>query len=332
MEALLHFIVLFYSMKITGGVKDHGKSNAQHPMSKEKKLLVILAFNISLMALEIVGGLTSRSLALLSDAGHMLTDSLAILLSYLAIYWSKKPATGQKTFGYHRTEVLVALLNGVTLLGVSGYIFYEAIHRLFTPATIHTGIMLVVAFIGLIGNLVGMLLLRHESHENLNIRGAFFHLLGDALSSVGVLVGGLIIAFTGWSAVDSLVSILLGGIVLRGALDLVMESGEVLLEFVPRDIDIDILKQDVEKVPGVRDFHEIHIWTITSGRRALSGHILTENIPTRESQKILCAVREVLVKTFNITHTTLEVECDRCEGAICEFSDVNNDGSGDINA
>jgi cobalt-zinc-cadmium efflux system protein len=301
-------------------------------MSREKKLLLILVFNLFLMVLEVGGGLVSRSLALLSDAGHMLTDSLAILLSYLAIRWSRKPATAKKTFGYHRTEILVALVNGITLLAVSAYIFYEAIRRLFIPEKIHAGILLVVAVIGLIGNLAGMLLLHHESHENLNIRGAFIHLLGDALASFGVVIGGIVIALTGWSPIDSLVSILLGGIVLRSAIGLVIESTEILLGATPRDIDTGVLKENVEKIPGVREFHEIHIWTITSGKRALSGHVLIENITTSESQKILCAVRDVLVKKFNITHTTLEVECDTCGNNVCEFGESDGDAAGDSDA
>ena len=276
------------------------------------------------MLAEIAGGILSNSLALLSDASHMFTDSLAILLSYLAIQWSKKPATAQKTFGYHRTEVLVALVNGITLFIIAGYIFYEAIHRLFYPLEIKTGIMLAVAAAGLAGNIVGMLLLRAEGPDNLNIRSAFFHLVGDSLSSIGVIAGGIIISFTGWSIVDSLIGILIGGIVLRGAIDLVFESGEVLLESTPRDIDLEKLRDEVAKIPGIKDFHEIHVWTITSGRRALSGHILIDNISARESQKIIGAARELLSGKFNITHTTLEVECDSCLDNSCIFGNHDN--------
>ena len=288
-------------------------------MTRERKLLLIFTFNLLLMALEIIGGFWSNSLALLSDAGHMLTDSLAMLLSYLAIYWSKKPATATKTFGYHRTEILVALVNGLALLGISGYIFFEAFHRFFNPLPVKADILLVIAIIGLAGNIAGMLLLGHESHENLNIRSAFFHLLGDTLSSVGVIAGGVIIALTGWTAVDPLISIIIGGIVLRGAIDLVWESGEVLLEAAPRDINIAELKKEIEAIPGVRELHDIHIWTITSGRHALSAHVLTENILTRDAQKILAAVRDRLTEKFAINHTTLEAECDSCTNNVCEF-------------
>jgi len=298
-------------------------------MEREKKLLLILAFNVTLMVLEIVGGIVSKSLALLSDAGHMLTDSLAVFLSYLAIHWSRRPADHRKTFGYHRAEILVALANGVALAAIAGYIFYEAVLRFFNPQEIKTGILLAVAAIGLAGNLFGLFILKGESHENLNVRSAFFHILADTLSSVGVILGGVIIWYTGWYLVDSLIGVLIGGIVLRGAVDLVMESGEILLEATPRDIDIALLRQEVTQIHGVEDLHDIHIWTIGSGMRALSAHVLTDNISTRESQEIACLIRALLGEKFNITHTTLEMECETC-GDVCQFilteKDLDNSG------
>ena len=303
-------------------------------MNREKKLLLILAFTLTLMVLEIVGGIISNSLALLSDAGHMLTDSLAVFLSYLAIHWSRRPADHRRTFGYHRVEILVALANGVALLLVAGYIFYEAVLRFFHPQEIKTGILLAIATIGLAGNLFGLFILKGESHDNLNVRSAFFHILADTLSSVGVIVGGAIIWLTGWYVVDSLIGMLIGGIVLRGAVDLVMESGEILLEATPRDIDIAQLRQEVGKIPGVEDLHDIHIWTIGSGRRALSAHVLTDNITTRESQEIACLIRAVLDEKYNITHTTLEMECETC-GDVCRFilteQDLDNSGARNAN-
>ena len=302
-------------------------------MEREKKLLLILAFNVTLMVLEIVGGIVSKSLALLSDAGHMLTDSLAVFLSYLAIHWSRRPADHRKTFGYHRAEILVALANGVALAAIAGYIFYEAVLRFFNPQEIKTGILLAVAAIGLAGNLFGLFILEGESHENLNVRSAFFHILADTLSSVGVIIGGVIIWYTGWYLVDSLIGVLIGGIVLRGAVDLVMESGEILLEATPRDIDIALLRQEVTQIHGVEDLHDIHIWTIGSGMRALSAHVLTDNISTRESQEIACRVRALLGEKFNITHTTLEMECETC-GDMCSFilTEKDLDNSGERNA
>lgn len=288
-------------------------------MEREKKLLLILAFNVTLMILELAGGLVSRSLALLSDAGHMLTDSLAVFLSYLAIHWGRLPATHRKTFGYHRAEILVALANGVALLAIAGYIFYEAVLRFFNPQEIRTGILLAVAAVGFAGNLFGLLMLRGESHDNLNVRSAFFHILADTLSSVGVIVGGVVIWATAWYWVDSLIGVLIGGIVLRGAVDLVLEAGEILLEATPRDIDMTALRGEIERVPGVKGVRDIHIWTIGSGRRALSAHVLTDDITTRQGQEIACRIRAVLAGTFSITHTTLEMECDSCLSPSCEY-------------
>jgi cobalt-zinc-cadmium efflux system protein len=288
-------------------------------MKREQKLLLIFVFTLTLMVVEFAGGLLSKSLALISDAGHMLTDSLAIFLSYLALRWGRMPPSDRRTFGYHRIEIIIALVNGLFLLAVAGYIFFEAVHRFFNPQEIRTGILLAVAVIGLTGNLFGMLILRSETHENLNIRGAFLHILADTLSSVGVVIGGVVIALTGWNVIDSLIGIMIGGIVLRGAVDLIMESGEVLMEATPRDIDMGQLKKDVGEIPGVKDFHDIHVWTIGSGRRALSGHLLTDNISTQESQRMICAAREILAERYGITHTTLEVECESCLNTICEY-------------
>jgi cobalt-zinc-cadmium efflux system protein len=296
-------------------------------MKREQKLLLIFVFTLTLMVVEFAGGLLSKSLALISDAGHMLTDSLAIFLSYLALRWSRMPPSDRRTFGYHRIEIIIALVNGLFLLAVAGYIFFEAVHRFFNPQEIRTGILLAVAIVGLTGNLFGLLILRSETHENLNIRGAFFHILADTLSSVGVVIGGVIIALTGWNIVDSLIGIMIGGIVLRGAVDLIMESGEVLMEATPRDVDMGQLKKDVGEIPGVKDFHDIHVWTIGSGRRALSGHLLTDNISTQESQRMICAAREILAERYGITHTTLEVECESCLDTVCEYGPPDAGGN-----
>jgi cobalt-zinc-cadmium efflux system protein len=289
-------------------------------MPKEKKLLFILFFTLALMALEAAGGIISRSLALLSDAGHMLTDSLAVFLSLVAFYIAKKPANASKSFGYHRVEIIASLINGMLLMLMSGYIFYEAFHRLFYPVPVKTGMLIAIALIGLAGNIAGLLFLRDESRSNLNIRGVFFHIMSDTLSSVGVIAGGIIIAFTGWNIVDSLIGLLIGGIVLRSAFGLVFESTDVLLEATPKDISPEEVKAELEKISGIKEAHEIHIWTITSQKRALSGHILTGNITTRQSQEILCSARKVLLEKFNISHTTIEAECDSCTNNACGFS------------
>jgi len=282
-------------------------------VGRENKLLIIFGFNIFLMFLEVAGALWSGSLALLSDAGHMFTDSFAVLLSFLAIQWSKKEATEKMTFGYHRLEIIAALVNGILLLLVCVFIFYEAVNRFINPVKIKADIMLYVALIGLAGNIIGMIILSKEGRENLNIRSVFFHVMGDLLSSVGVLIGGVIILFTRWNLIDSLLCLIIGGVVLRSAINLIFESGEILLEAVPRDVDLNAIRKKVEGLKGVREFHDVHAWTITSGRRALSAHVLTDNVSVRESQEILSRIRNLLSEDFDIGHSTLEVECDECE-------------------
>ncbi len=286
-------------------------------MKKENKLFIIIIFTAFLMLLEVFGGIWSGSMALLSDAGHMLTDALALVLSLAAVHISKKQPTPQKTFGYHRSEIIAALINGLILLGVSVFLFFEAVKRFLHPQPIQVNILLTIAVIGLLGNILGIFLIHKEGGENLNIRGAFLHLLSDAFSSVGVIVGGLIILFTRWNFIDSLIGILIAGLVLRSAISLIIESGNILLEGVPEDIDIDVLKKEVEATRGVKEFHEIHVWSITSGKRALSAHVLIDNILINESQKILSETRKLLAERFNIEHTTIETECDACENNPC---------------
>jgi cobalt-zinc-cadmium efflux system protein len=288
-------------------------------MTKEKKLLLILFFTLTLMLTEFVGGILSNSLSLIGDAGHMLTDTLALFLSYFAIRVSKKPANEKKTFGYHRIEIIIALINGLFLMSVGGYIFYEAIHRFFHPQKINSNILLIIGSIGFIGNLVGVIWLHNDSKENLNIRGAFLHMLSDTMSSVGVLIGGLVVYYTNFIFVDSLIGILIAGLVLKGAIGLILDSSEILLESTPKDIVIETLEQEIKKIPEVNGVHDVHIWSISSNKRALSAHILVNNISVAKSQQILCEIKKVLSEKFNINHTTLEVECVNCENGSCEY-------------
>ncbi|MFQ3675292.1 MAG: cation diffusion facilitator family transporter [Endomicrobiia bacterium] len=288
-------------------------------MNNEKKLLAILIFTLSLMLVEFVGGIVAKSLSLVADAGHMLTDSLAIFLSYFAILVAKKPANKKQTFGYHRIEILVALINGLFLMFVGGYIFYEAINRFFNPLEINSKLLLIIGLVGFVGNLVGVLWLHSDSKKNLNIRGAFLHMLSDAMSSIGVIIGGVVVSYTKWFWIDSLIGVLIAGLVLRGAIGLIFDSGEILLESTPKDIVIDVLQKEVEKIPNVKGFHDIHIWTISTNKRALSAHVLVNNISIQESQKILCAIKDILSKKFNINHSTLEVECVECKKDACEY-------------
>ncbi len=286
-------------------------------MKSENKLLIIIALNTLLMILEVIGSFISGSLALMSDAGHMLTDSTALVVSYIAVHISRMPHTRRKTFGWKRMEVLAAFMNGVLLLGLSIFIFYETISRFFTPVEIKSRIMLAVAFIGFLGNAFGLFILKKERGRNINLRGAYYHILGDALSSVGVIVGAVLIFFTGITVIDSLLGILIAGIIVKSAAGLIFESLNILLESAPADLSVEKVVEEVKKMPGVFDFHDVHIWSISSESRNLSGHILIDDIKASESQKILDAVRGLLDKKFKISHTTLEVECEKCSDRVC---------------
>jgi cobalt-zinc-cadmium efflux system protein len=254
----------------------------------------------------------------------MLVDALALGLSLFAITVARRPATATRTYGYHRVEIMAALANGTTLVLVSIYIFYEAYQRFLEPPHIQTPLMLGVAVIGLIANLGGMLLLRGASHGSLNIKAAFWHIIGDTISSLGVIVAGIIIIFTGWYVVDSIIAIFIGGIILWGAVRLVRESADILLEAVPRHVEYDKVIETIKNVSGVEEVHDLHVWTITSGIHALSAHIIIEDQRVSQSAEIVDTVNRNLAQDFNITHTTLQLECERCEacpsGFICNIS------------
>ena len=300
-------------------------SEASHLISiSSRPLKITLAIVLVVMVAEVIGGILSSSLALLGDAGHMLVDALALGLALFATTIARRPATPSKTYGYHRVEIIVALANGVTLVLVSIYIFYEAYQRFLNPPLINAPLMLLVAVIGLIANLVGMLLLRRASHESLNIKAAYWHIIGDTISSVGVIVAGIIISVTGWGIVDPIIAIFIGGIILWGAVRIVRESADILLESVPKHIQMDKIIQIIKNVPGVEEVHDIHAWTITSGIHALSAHLLIGDQMVSRSAEIVEAVNQNLVRHFNITHTTLQLECEKCEncptGIICNIS------------
>ncbi len=298
---------------------DHGHKHALPGEGGRRDLLIALAITVLMMIVEVIGGLLSNSLALLSDAGHMLTDNLALLLSFFAMKFAAMPATDRRTFGFYRLEILAALLNGVVLVLLSLYIIYEAYLRLTHPEPVKGTLMLVVAVVGLIANIIGALFLVKHSHANLNIRGAYLHIVGDALSSVGVVIGGLIILYSGWSLIDPILSILISLVIIYGAWALVRESVSILLESVPSHISIDKLSSEIAKIKGVREAYHIHVWTITSGVYAMSAHVLIDDQLVSGSRDIVNDIQGVLSDKFNIVHSTIQLECDRCESGVCSL-------------
>ncbi len=270
------------------------------------RLLFALALTSTIAVAEAVGGYITNSLALMSDAGHMLTDISALALSLLALWFSGKPADVKKTYGYYRMEILSALLNGVLLLGITGVILVEAWERFRAPAEVRLGPMAVVATIGLVANL-GALGLLHRTHS-MNVRGAFLHVLGDALSSVGVLLGAWLMYLTGWYMVDPLISVLISVVIVVGAVKLVRDAVDVLLEAVPSHVDLSVVKELLLKVQGVRDVHDLHVWTISSGMYALSAHLVVKDPMVCNNDVILSAVKHELNDRFGIDHTTIQIE------------------------
>lgn len=269
-------------------------------------MLFALVLTGTIAVAEAVGGYITNSLALMSDAGHMLTDISALGLSLLALWFSGKPADLKKTYGYYRMEILSALLNGVLLLGITVFIVVEAWERFQAPAEVKLGPMAIVATIGLLANL-GALAFLHSTHS-MNVRGAFLHVLGDALSSVGVLVGAAVMYFTGWYAIDPLISLLISVVIVVGAVKLVRDAVDVLLEAVPSHVDMAAVKELLVKVQGVRDVHDLHVWTIASGMYALSAHLVVADPMVCNNDEILSAVKHELFDRFGIDHTTIQIE------------------------
>jgi len=305
-----------------GGV--HGHSHAV--TGGRKGLLIALGITLFMMIAEIIGGILSNSLALLSDAGHMFTDTLALALSYVAMRFADMPATDKKTYGFYRLEILAALLNGITLVLISLYIIYEAYQRILDPPPVQGTLMLVVAIIGLVANILGALFLVKHHETNLNIRGAFLHIIGDAVSSVGVIIGGIVILYTGWYLIDPILSILIALGIIFGSYGLVVESVNILLESAPSHINIPSVAAEISQVKGVKEAYHIHVWTITSGVYALSAHVIVDDMPVSGSRQLLHDIQRRLAEHFKILHSTIQFECERCvESGACPLpEDVKN--------
>ena len=280
---------------------------------------MVLVITATFAVVELIGGLVSGSLALLSDAGHMFTDILALALSLAAAIVSQREATAKQTFGYLRVEILVALANGVALIAVSIFIMIEAVGRLQNPVGIDSDVMLVVAVAGLAANLAGVFILRKRSKENLNVKGAFLHMLGDMLSSVGVIVAALLILFFGLTVADPIISIAISLIILYGAMRLCQQSIYILLEFTPAHIDLPEVRNELMKVPGVEDAHDIHAWTIASGVYAMSAHLRVSDQPVSACSCIIKACEHLLETKYQIKHTTLQLEYNDCDMGVCYF-------------
>ena len=261
---------------------------------------------------EFIAGIQAHSLALLSDAGHNFTDALALLLAWFGFYLQTKPANEVKTFGYHRAGVLTAFINALTLAGLAAWIFYESYQRLLRPQVVHGTVMIVVAGAGLVLNGGIMWGLRSARHHDINIRSAFVHMLGDLLGLIGIVIGAIVIRYTGWQQIDPLLSILIGVLIIWTAWDIIKESLNILLEGLPRGLELQSVVAAMRGVEGVLDVHDLHIWSLGSDTRALSCHVLIEDLPPSTSERTLHRINDVLCDRFHIRHTTVQFEHVNC--------------------
>ena len=264
---------------------------------------------------EVVGGLLTGSLALLADSGHLLTDVLGLSMALAAIRFARRPATPGKTYGFYRAEILAALVNSIVLLGVAGWIFFAAWERLAAPVTVQAWPMLVVAVGGLVVTVTGARLLHAGAKESLNMRGAFLELVGDLLGAIGTIVAAVIILSTGWTVADPLISAVIGLLILPRAWSLLRSVVDVLLESTPRHLNMRQIEAAMRAVPGVGSVHDLHVWTISSGFDAMSGHVRSNGRP---SEEVLHDLRRMLREQFGIEHVTLQVEAlDHADDGAC---------------
>ena len=270
--------------------------------------MLSFAVTTAVAVIEAVGGILSNSISLVSDAVHMFTDVMAIGLSLFAITMAARSHFGAMTFGYHRAEVLVALANGVALAVISLWVLYEAFLRVMSPRIIDAPLLLLTASIGLAGNLVVMFLLKHHAGKSINIHSAFIHVVYNTISSVAVITTGFIALNTGITIVDPLVAFLIAGLVARSAYSIVRSSTHILLEGAPSDLDVREITVTLKQLDGVVDVHDLHVWTISTGMDALSGHVVVRDQMLSESSKLLSEINTVLAERYNITHTTVQLE------------------------
>jgi cobalt-zinc-cadmium efflux system protein len=279
--------------------------SSSRPAAPLPRLALVLALTVTFMLIEAIGGWISGSLALLADAGHMLTDAGALGLSLLSGWIALRPANHSKTFGYQRWEILAALINGAALFGIAAWVIVEALHRIQEPQAIRAQLFLIVAAGGLLVNLISLRILHGMRHGSLNTRGAYLHVLGDALGSAGALAAAAVIAVTGWTLADPIISIVLALLILVGAWRLLRESTDILLESVPGHVSMLEVQQRMLGVPGVTAVHDLHVWTVTSGMVAMSGHAIVPDLTSHPG--VLEGIRTEMAR-LGIAHVTIQLE------------------------
>lgn len=296
----------------------HNHEHGSGPANK-RALTISLLVTAGIMLVEFLGGLFTNSLALLSDAGHMLSDTGSLALSLVAIYLAAKPLSARKTYGYYRFEILAALANGVTLFAIAGFIIWEAKERFVAPVPVNSTYMMGIALIGLLANLLSAWILHSHGdvEDNINLKSAYLHILGDALGSVGAIAAGLCMYFFGWYTADPIISVAVALLILRGAWRVIDDAVHILLEGTPPTLDWEQVKTALTAIEGVKEVHDLHIWTITSGKESLTCHILIEK--STDGQAILQQAVSLLEEQFRIKHATIQVETEQFHHHSCEL-------------
>ncbi|KOP79646.1 cation diffusion facilitator family transporter [Cytobacillus solani] len=285
----------------------HGHNHSHGHTGNKKALFLSFLLIASFMIVEVVGGLLTNSLALLSDAGHMLSDAAALGLSLFAIKLGERKASASKTYGYKRFEIIAAALNGLTLIVISVYIFYEAYQRFWNPPEVLSGGMLIISSIGLLVNIIAAwILMRGDKDENLNVRSAFLHVIGDMLGSVGAIIAALLMIFFGWGIADPIASVIVAILILISGWRVMKESFHILMEGTPANLEMDKVKSSLLKIPEVAEVHDMHIWSITSGMPMLSCHMVIEGEGVHDT--ILHHAQSILHDDFEIEHSTIQIE------------------------
>ncbi|MEW1902499.1 cation diffusion facilitator family transporter [Streptomyces sp. NPDC086147] len=299
-----------------GAGHDHGHGHGGPPptgtagAAYRNRLRIALGITLSVMVVEIVGGVVADSLALIADAAHMATDAVGLAMALLAIHFANRPPSGNRTFGYARAEILAALANCLLLLGVGGYVLFEAIQRFLEPAETKGGLAIAFAVVGLVANVISLTLLMRGQKESLNVRGAYLEVLADALGSVTVIVAAGIILATGWQYADPIASLVIGLMIVPRTVKLLRETLDVLLEAAPKGVDMAEVRAHILALPGVEDVHDLHAWTITSGMPVLSAHVVVDQgaLDSVGHEKMLHALQGCLGSHFDVEHCTFQLE------------------------
>lgn len=297
----------------------HKHHDHNHDISRlgKGKLLLVIFFNLTISAAEVVGGILSGSLSLVSDAIHNLSDSVSIILSYLSIRISEKPKNKTRTYGYNRANIITAFINSASLIGISVFLVIEAVKRFVHPSQVTGDIVIIVAAVGLLGNLFSVLVLRKSAKENMNIKSSYLHLLSDTLSSVAVIVSGIIIKFSSVYWIDPVFTVLINIVIFRSCYRILKESIGILMQGTPVNIDIEKVRSRLHNIAQIKDAHHIHVWRLDEKNIILEGHVLLDDMMISETNTINGAIMQLLEDEFHINHTVIQFESDNCNGVSC---------------